>query len=436
MGNVRRFLRLGGACVALVAPAACGTGEGIAPSPAQPNHATSLLARRGPASGPVLQTLWNFTGAADGADPIGGVIADAAGNLYGGTIAGGPVGYGTIFEIAGSGPRYLERTLVTFTGPNGNSAVGSLAHSSSGELYGVTTWGGRYGYGTAFRVSTKPPFAESVIWSFGGNRNDGGNPEGGLVLDDKGALYGVTASGGINGDGIVFKLIPSGSGYIEAILHQFGGVGDGKYPDALLTLRPGGVIYGTAGGGGTGCSHGCGMVFELIPSGPRYDDRILYQFKGFSDGSGPSSAVTFDSKGAMYGVTEYGGGTECADGYGCGTLYKLTPSASDYHERVLWSFGRGTDGYYPTSNVLLGRKGALYGTAWQGGAHYGGTVYELVPKGFNYSESVLVNFTNENGSGYDPEGNLVMDGHGRIYGTCYAGGNAAFGGGTVFGLTP
>ncbi len=369
------------------------------------------------------------------------MIADAAGNLYGGTIAGAQSEGGTVFELVRSGEKYSERTLVIFRGANGLSSTGAMTLGKKGELFGITTWGGQYGYGTAFRVSTKGRPRERVIQSFGRSENDGGNPDAGLALDAKGALFGTTEAGGSYGAGTVFKLSPSGRGYVETYPWEFGGAGDGKYPDGLLTLGANGVLYGTTGGGGTGCGHGCGIVFELIPKGRHYRERVLYNFKGGSDGSSPDSGVTFDSSGALYGVTDFGGGGPCAGGYGCGTVYELQPAQPhkpEYTERVLWSFGNSAGsghGYYPASNIVLGESGRLYGTTWQGGTYDAGTAYELVPNATGYSEKVLWNF-DLGDDGYDPRGNLIMDSRHRLYGVCYAGGSSESPDGTVFRLTP
>jgi uncharacterized repeat protein (TIGR03803 family) len=423
-----------GICMGTTIAAACGGANVGAPPAAQSGALLTRAATHG-ARPPRERVLWNFTGGADGANPVGGVIADAAGNLYGGTIAGAVPDRGTIFELTPTGRKYAERTLVTFNGRNGDSSDGALVMDASGALFGTTVWGGAYGYGSAFRVTMKGDVRERVIWSFGGNEKDGANPDAGMVLDANGALYGTTSVGGPFGGGIAFKLTPSGRAYTETVMHAFGGDSDGKYSVAPLTLAKNGVVYGTAGGGGNGCSHGCGIVFKLTPSGTGYSESKVYVFKGGSDGSGPSSGLTVDSSGAMYGVTNYGGGGGCADGYGCGTVYKLTPSGSGYSERVLWVFGIGTDGYYPMSNVVIGRGGTLCGTTLQGGAHYGGVVYELVPNGSSYEEKVLMNFVN-GPDGYDPRGNLVLDRDHRLVGTTYVGGSSEFPDGTVFRFTP
>jgi uncharacterized repeat protein (TIGR03803 family) len=141
--------------------------------------------------------LWNFTGGADGANPIGGIVADAAGNLYGGTISSGAHDQGTIFKLVPSGNTYRETTLLAFNGSNGSSSSGILAMDPKGALFdgtlfGTTTWGGAYGLGAAFGVS-KDGTRESVIWSFGSG-NDGVNPTG-MTIDAKGELFGTTVVG-------------------------------------------------------------------------------------------------------------------------------------------------------------------------------------------------------------------------------------------------
>ncbi|MGA9017839.1 MAG: choice-of-anchor tandem repeat GloVer-containing protein [Candidatus Cybelea sp.] len=423
---------LGASFIAAVLVACNEMSTGIAPAP-PPTRAESAASRQQASVG-TIEVLWTFTNGSDGADPRGGVIADAGGNLYGGASAGAHDDFdGTVFELTPSATGYHERTLVRFKGPDGDSPSGGLVMDAAGQLFGTTVWGGRYKYGTAFYVTTQGRVQQRVLWSFGGNSFDGAVPDSGLAIDAHGALYGVTEYGGALGYGTVFKLTPAGREYRKSTIWKFGTRFDGKYPDGPLTLGPHGVIYGTAGGGGNGCSNGCGIVFELIPAKSRFSQKILWNFKGGpSDGSSPGSSLSFDSAGDIYGTTYFGGDTSCADGYGCGTIFKLTPSSAAYTEKVVWNFGKGSDGDYPLSSVLIGPHGKLFGTTQQGGSHLGGILYELTRKRRGYSERILWNFA-RGPYGYDPEGNLIMDGERRIYGTAYAGGST--GDGTVFRFT-
>ncbi len=420
------FKNIGALLVAAML-SACGSVTNVTPSLQHSAERVPMV----PASSSVReQILWSFTNKADGADPIGGVIADADGNLYGGTISAGVYNQGTIFELVPSGNKYNERTLVQFSGPNGDSSVGALTMDRSGTLFGNTVYGGRYDRGTAFSISTKHGVQENVIWSFGGSQSDGAYPDAGMVLDRRGNLYGTVPNGGRFGYGVVYRLTPTASGYSETILHDFGSGDDGRLPDTSLTLGNGGVIYGTTNGGGSGAARG--TIFRLTPKGGRYTETVLWNFQGGADGSLPSSPVTFDTQGAIYGVTDYGGNAGCVDG--CGTAYKLTPKGSGYAERVIWVFGNNADGYYPLSNVVVGPHGALYGTTWQGGTHYGGVFWRLLRSGKTYAESVLVNFECCNGMGSDPRGNLIADAQHRLYGTTYVGGTSEVG--TVYRIEP
>lgn len=310
---------------------ACGGTNGLAPQIARSYQSTATSRLSGSAK---LETLYNFTYKDDGSNPIGGLAADSVGNLYVGTIAGGGAyDSGTVDELLALGSAYNEKTLVRFDGKNGADFVGDPIVDRNGTVFGNTDYGGRYGAGAAISITRDA--RERVIWSFGATKTGGVFPLAGMVRDRHRALYGTTELGGPFGGGTVYRLSPSGRKYTETILHAFGGGADGKYLSRALTLAPDGSIYGTTSGGGNGCHNGCGIVFKLTPQGTRYTESILWNFHGGGDGSGPSSGLTFDTAGSMYGVTDFGGGNGCADGYGCGVVYKLTPSSSGYTERVL-----------------------------------------------------------------------------------------------------
>jgi hypothetical protein len=194
-----------------------------------------------------------------------------------------------------------------------------------------------------------------------------------------------------------------------------------------------GAIYGTTGGGGTGCYTGCGTVFRLMPSGSGYSESVLWKFRGDLDGSAPQSALTRTASGSLFGDTYFGGGTGC-DGYGCGVAYELRPTSGGYDERVLWRFGQGEDGDYPDGSILLGKHGRLFGTTQQGGTHLAGIFYELVPHGTHYVEKVLWNFSPQS-CGEEPTGAMITDAQGTIYGTAGYGGTSKWFG-TVYAFTP
>ena len=275
--------------------------------------------------------------------------------------------------------------------------------------------------------------------------SDGGDPYGGLIFDGAGNLYGTTFYGGNTdfcdetGCGSVFKLSPaSGGGYTEAVLYSFAGGSDGEELWAGLIFDSAGNLYGTTSGGGntnTGSCGvlGCGTVFKLSPaSGGGYTETVLYRFAGGSDGALPQAGLIFDSAGNLYGTTSQGGNS----GY-YGTVFRLAPaSGGGYTETVLYSFANGSGGYGPQGGLIFDSAGNLYGTALAGGitssncAQDCGTVFKLSPaSGGGYSYTVLYSFTGGSDGG-NPLAGLIFDSAGNLYSTAsMINGNAE---GTVF----
>jgi uncharacterized repeat protein (TIGR03803 family) len=281
---------------------------------------------------------------------------------------------------------------------------------------------------------------ESVLYSFCPQYPcaDGEFPYAGVVFDQKGNLYGTTRNGGTQnnncgyGCGVVFKLTPRGK---ETVLYSFcaqGNCADGAQPFAGLVFDQKGNLYGTTYLGGA--SNG-GVVFKLTPKG-KY--TVLYSFcsqSGCTDGEYPAAGLVFDPKGNLYGSTYNGGAYNayCSD-YGCGVVFKLTPKGK---YTVLYSFCAQTncaDGAQPFAGLVFDQKGNLYATTYIGGAHNGGVVFKLTPKG---KEIVLYSFCAEINcaDGASPEAGLVFDQKGNLYGTTYRGGEPGSGG-VVFKLTP
>jgi uncharacterized repeat protein (TIGR03803 family) len=275
-----------------------------------------------------LTVLYQFAGGFDGASPIGGLISDADGNLYG-TTAGGGVGCdgngcGTVFKVT---PKGKETVLHAFTGGNdGAEPAGELVADADGNLYGTTQQGGSVacdgdGCGTVFKLT--PAGQETVLYAFPSGGHSGVWPQGHLVIDAEGNLYGTTREGGdyhawcSGGCGTVFKLAPDGK---ETVLYAFAGGSDGFVPVGGVIADGNGNLYGTTlGGGSSNCSSGCGTVFKVTPEGK---ERLLYTFTGGDDGMHPFAGLLADTKGNLYGTTERGGGAGC-NGQGCGTVFKV-----------------------------------------------------------------------------------------------------------------
>ena len=277
----------------------------------------------------------------------------------------------------------------------------------------------------------------TVIHTFTGQGEDGANPYAGLAMDRAGNLYGVTEYGGTgpcstqgtHGCGTVFRMKPSGSGWIYEPLYSFTGASnnDGAYPFfGGLTIGRDGSLYGTTleGGLDQSCNGnpGCGTVFNLRP-GPTppatpltpWTETVLYRFQQAPDGNFPEGLLAFDSAGNIYGGTVYGGTN---DYYYWGTIFKLTPSAGEWTESLIYSFYGEPDGADPFGGVVADQAGNLYGTTFAGGTDNAGTLFELTPSGYGWTENVLYRFI---ANGTQPYSAPIFDSAGNLYGSTTAG---------------
>jgi uncharacterized repeat protein (TIGR03803 family) len=308
-------------------------------------------------------------------------------------------------------------------GTDGAYPAASLVQDAQGNLYGTTVGGGTNNGGTVFKVDTMGN--ETVIHSFTGTAGDGQSPLAGLVLDTQGNLYGTTEQGGNFGFGTVFKVSTNGQ---VTILHSFPpNTQDGIYPVAALVMDTQGNLYGTTEyGGGTACDSGsgCGTVFEVSASG---QETVLYRFTGTEgDGAFPLAPLLLDSQGNLYGTTAEGGNLTCNDGFGCGTVFEVSAAGQ---ETSLYTFpGWPGDGEIPSAG-LVWWDGSLAGTTTQGGTNGAGMVFVMDPYGLEFNS---YSFTGTGGDGACPRAGLAEDAAGNLYGTTAEGG-AGFG--TMFTLS-
>lgn len=395
-----------------------------------------------------FKTLFTFNGA-DGDFPDGSLLRDAAGNLYGVTIGGGnagsctvPTGCGVVFMLDPSGK---ESVLYAFTGgTDGGFPVGNLVMDAEGDLYGATMGGGTascdFGFGGCGVVyeltppATKgAPWAETVLHAFTG-ADDGELPYAGLGMDDNGNIYGTTSEGGRYLFGVLFKIASNGQQSVLysfcKVMNEFDNCESGNFPFAAPSIDKQGNVYGTTAQGGENCCEdfGGGTVYKVTQSGR---ESVLYTFcqvGDCTDGRYPQTGLIRDPEGDIYGTTESGGNPSiyCSGGVGCGVVFKLTPAGQ---ETVLYAFSGGSDGEYPSSGALLRDwQGNLYGTTYAGGAGSCGTIFKVTPSG---QESLLYSFTCQ-ADGANPEYALTSDGKGGAYGTTSGGSDNAYGYGTIF----
>jgi|SRR5271167_4589392 len=385
--------------------------------------------------------LHSLNGLQDGYYPIAGVTVARNGDLYGTTqysgLAGGNcyLGCGTVFRLARKGSGWIFTTLYSFTGgTDGGNSYARVIFGPDGSLYGTTSEGS----GTVFNL--KPPphatanvlggWTETVLYRFNGGA-DGATPEGAdLVFDQAGNLYGTTNGGGTGncqgGCGTVYKLSPSNGGWTERVIHTFTTQGgDGQRPWGGVIFDQSGDLYGTSTNGG---AHGAyGTIYELIPAGLTWTERILYSFQGKDDGEFPFAGLIFDQAGNLYGTTCCGGSD------GVGTVYEFTPSSGTFS--VLYgNFGGygGLDG-----SLVMDAAGNLYGTTQSGGAYNFGSVFKLTHGSGGWTYTSLHDFCAGGwpcSDGALPHGGVALDAQANLYGTTAEGGTSYSG--VIWEITP
>jgi len=378
-----------------------------------------------------FNVLYTFNGQ-DGLNPIGSLVRDDAGNLYGTTFFGGPYTNGVAFKLTESGE---ESTLFNFNGGSeGGFPNSSLILDQAGNLYGPAGEGVNGG-GVLFKLS--PKGKEKVLFNFGGCVClQPRGPEGGLLMDASGNLYGATTLGGVKGRGPECELYGCGTIFrFDAatrklqVLYAFKGGEDGAYPSGPLLQDAEGNFYGAAeNGGDLSCPEfpdlGCGTLFKVASDGTF---TVLHRFTGGADGAGPQPGLIMDAVGNLYGAAAVGGNSICDDG--CGTLFKLSKAGK---LTVLYTFQNGDDGGYPNGGLVRDSKGNLYGTTSGGTTNsFDGTVFKLSKAGA-FTELHIFSGGTDGGK---PLSGLIQDAAGNLYGTTYT--SAGFNGpGVVFEVTP
>jgi uncharacterized repeat protein (TIGR03803 family) len=382
------------------------------------------------------------SGSHDGAAPFGGLVQDSHGNFYGTTYYGGQYDVGTVFKLVAG----VESVLYSFTGLDNGGLGGmtgstdgahpdaGLVQDSEGNLYGTTVQGGidyvtnSGGHGTVFKIT--PEGVETVIYAFclGATCTDGELPFSGLILGSDGNLYGTAGGSAANG-GIVYTMTPAGA---ETVLYAFvPATTDAVAPQAGVIQDSAGNLYGSAGGGGT---NGFGAIFKIAPGGA---ETVLYSFcsvntasANCADGSYPSTGLIWGADGNIYGATGSGGL------YDLGTIFKITPAGA---LSVMHSFCGDanvpgcTDGAEPIGPLMQASDGNFYGMTHGGGANNWGSIYKITPTGV---ETTIFSFqadNNTNTTSLDPTAGLVQGLDGNFYAMTDPGGTSSEG--TLFGLT-
>jgi uncharacterized repeat protein (TIGR03803 family) len=403
-----------------------------------------------PAHAQTLTVLHNFALDKDGASPGKGITMDQHGRFYGTTQyggdlncdGGGPPGCGVVFRLANPGSGWIYTPLLHFTTQYSAFPMdpGVPAIAPDGSLYDVTVFGGQYSNGMVFnlrRPSTTSPASMPSSWNFNSvyqftGNNDGGGPSpvSPLLFDGQGNIYGA-AGGGVYGDGVIYKLTPSGNGWTEGALHTFTGC-DGAFPSGI-TFDSKGNMYGTtSAGGGPQCGYrdGCGTIFKLTPARSGWTETTLYDFQEGTDGchSGP---LFRDPAGNLYGITTEGG----PDNNG-GTVWELSPTNGGWSFSVLHAFNFFTVGYYGPYAPTMDAAGNIWGVVNWGGANETGMLFRLMPSNGVWKFSDVYDFAPRGGQGGGcyPNGTPVLGANGNLYGVTQLCGT--FGEGTLWEFRP
>lgn len=304
------------------------------------------------------QVIYNFTGGDDGANPNAGLVVGPDGQLYGTCQYGGIENAGAVFKMTTGGSITLLQTL--FGSYDGAEPLGALALGTNNVLYGTTSVGGQYGFGTVFQVTTNDFF--NKIHDFSGS--DGSSPAAALTFGADGLLYGTTEYGGANNYGTVFQMSLAGTINWDFSFNNT----NGAYPTGPMVQGSDLAFYGTTGYGGT---NGFGSVFKVTAVGTF---APLYSLPGETLGSNPLAGLVPGGNNNLYGSVAYGGTNEF------GALFVISTSGGFLS---LYNFTGGSDGANPMANLCRSGSYNFYGSDVLGGTNYGGSVYQLTLLHFN-----------------------------------------------------
>jgi uncharacterized repeat protein (TIGR03803 family) len=393
-------------------------------------------------NGTVLHT---FTASPDGAFP-GPIIRDAHGNIFGTTYSGGlaSCGEGTCGTIFRIDPAGNESVVFAFSGGSqGDNPIATLAEDSAGNLLGTTEGDGFFGLSVAYEVNTSRQ--ETILAP---NAPTGGELDSPLLVGANGNIYGMTPYGGDDscgnnnfGCGELFSITPSDE---FTMLHAFTGP-DGIRPEGGLVEDANGNLYGAAfAGGDENCKTigfqypndpnnretGCGTVFELGADGTF---SVLHTFSGKTDGSGPLGLI-IDSEGNLYGIAQ-NGGIHQGNGstYGLGTIFKLATTTGTFSTLFEFTPRIYQDQRY-VGQLVRDMEGNLYGIQQLGGANNTGCLFRINPSGeYTNLFDFDVEIDGKNEDGFMALG-LALGSHGDFYTSMTNGGSTGLG--TVFHITP
>jgi uncharacterized repeat protein (TIGR03803 family) len=342
---------------------AAGNVFGTTPSGGASGDGAVYALRR--ASGGYAESVVHSFDGADGMKPYVTPFEDENGNVFASASAGG-TNYGTTLELTPSSSGYATKNVFPFDNSDGAYPNGSYAKLGK-TLYAVAQSGGANRYGAIVAIADGGATVTDV-YDFKGGTSDGINPSAGLTARD-GVLYGTTTEGGAYQYGTIFSFVPARRGGSESVLYSFRGGNDGAYPYGAVAIDAAGNLYATTNNGG-GRSVNGGTVVKLTPGSSGYTETVLHTFTDSPDGVFAFAGV------ALHGTTLYGTTTNGGQ-YGFGTIYQIGTDGSNY--AVDYDFGYDSSNGTAPYGQLTFRNGLLFGTTYKGGQHNAGTVFTYAP---------------------------------------------------------
>lgn len=343
--------------------------------------------------------LHSFVLATEGGTPNGSLIKGADGNFYGLTSSGGSLKGGTAFKVTTAG---AVTVLASFNGASiGNAPYETLVKSKDSAYYGTTSSGGKYGYGTIFKICGG---TTSLLYSFNSN-SDGSAPKGSLIQATDGNFYGMTTQGGSYSAGTIFKISAGGT---FTVLRHLSSSTDGGSPQGSLMQAKDSFLYGMTNTGGT---NGGGTIFKISTAG---SFTVLRHLSYSTDGNNPEGNLIQGTDGNLYGMTS-----------SSAHIFKITTAGAFTSLHTLTT----AEGNYPLGSLVQAKDGNFYGTTSSGGTYGYGTIFKMTTAGV----VTVLRQLNPTTDGKVPKGNLLQGTDGNLYGMTSAGGTNNVG--TLFKIT-
>lgn len=326
-----------------------------------------------------LSASFSFNDAgADGGFPVGGIIKATNGKVYGTTSKGGTNGMGTAYQLDANGSNFVK--MAEFNGTTGSDPRGSLVETSGGKLIGMTFDGGSFNFGCIYEINPALPFPSAPVQKLALSSGLGTYPRGGIIKANNGKYYGLTSSGGVTNNGVLFEYNPVTNSYVKR--HDFVNATSGSAPVGNLVQAANGSLYGFTTSGG---SNGSGVIFKYNPTDSSFTK--LYDLSN-ANGISPEGTMTYNpANGLLYGMTKLGGTNSK------GVLFSFNPLTNAY--AALVHFG-ALNGEYPAGKLVRSDNGKLYGTTEFGGANDLGVFFEFTTGANTFLK--LFDFNSVNGA--------------------------------------